>query len=71
MRSLLIHPEELTEKWIKRMVENGVDILALHPVGGKNAHESLKSMLETLKTPAYQNLLPHLYEKNQGFCRVF
>ena len=57
MRSLLIHPEELTEKWIKRMAENGVEVLALHPAGGKNAHESLKSMLETIKTPAYQNLL--------------
>ena len=33
-KSLLIHPEELSEKWIARAKEVGCDILALHPVGG-------------------------------------
>ena len=48
-KSLLIHPEELSVKWVDRMIDAGCDTLALHPTGGANAHESLQRMLDRLK----------------------
>ena len=29
--SILIHPSELSRRWIDRMAEQGVDTLGLHP----------------------------------------
>lgn len=53
-KSLLIHPDELTHKWVDRMVGLGVDTLVLHPVGGKKADQSLTDLLEKLADPAYR-----------------
>lgn len=57
--SILIHPEELTEKWIDRAKRLGYDALALHPRGGKRAPETLAEMLEWLKTPEYRSLIDY------------
>lgn len=56
---LLIHPEELSEKWIDRMADAGIDVLGLHPVGGSRAAESLKSLLDSLRTEEYRRLLDY------------
>ena len=47
-KNMLIHPSELSSKWIDRMVSLGVQVLTLHPEGGNTAHESLKRLLELL-----------------------
>lgn len=60
--SILIHPEELTKKWIDRAKSKRYDTLALHPRGGKRAHETLSEMLEMLKTPEYRALLDYAAE---------
>lgn len=36
------------------MIESGLDVVGLHPVGGKTAHLSLDAFLEQTKTEAYQ-----------------
>lgn len=56
-KSLLIHPDELTPKWIDRMASLGVDTLALHPVGGNQAHLTLTDLLERAKTREYRDLI--------------
>ncbi len=61
--ALLIHTDELSEKWIDRMVENHVSTLAIHPVGGWQAHLTLKDMVEKLETPEYRALLDYAAEK--------
>ncbi|MBQ1217683.1 MAG: DUF4838 domain-containing protein [Clostridia bacterium] len=58
-KSLLIHPEELSVKWVDRMVDAGCDTLALHPTGGANAHESLQRMLDRLQDADYRALLDY------------
>jgi len=58
-KSLLIHPEELSRKWIDRMAALGVQVLALHPAGGKNAHKTLAEMLRLLETAEYRALLDY------------
>lgn len=60
---LLIHPEELNDKWIDRAARLGVDVLGLHPVGGKAAPESLRALLQKLETPAFRALLDRAAEK--------
>lgn len=62
--SILIHPEELTEKWIDRMVEKGVDTLGLHPVGGEKAHETLESLVQLTRTERFRSLID--YAKSKG-----
>ena len=61
---ILIHPEELTRRWIDRMAEGGVNTLGLHPKGGKGAAASLKELLVRLQTEEYRSLLD--YAKGRG-----
>lgn len=58
-KSLLIHPDELSRKWVDRMVGLGVDTIALHPTGGRNADRSLRDLLERLNDPAYRALIDY------------
>ena len=55
--SLLIHPEELNEKWIERCSDLKIPTLALHPVGGYRAPLTMKAMLDKLETPDFRALI--------------
>lgn len=46
---LIVHPEELSEKWIERLNALGVDTLGIHSVGGVQAHVYITEMLASLK----------------------
>lgn len=59
---LLIHPEELSRAWISRAAALGVNVLGLHPVGGRHARESLNDLLEKLKTEEFTALLDEAAE---------
>ena len=52
--TLLVHPDEFTERWIDRAAQLGVSRLSMHPTGGKGAVESLTALLERLKTPEFR-----------------
>lgn len=60
MRSeILIHPEELSKKWIDRMADAGITVLGIHPWGGKEAARTLLELTETLQKPDYRALLDY------------
>lgn len=59
MRGLLIHPGELTKRWIDRMADAGVKVLGLHPEGGKQAIDSLNNLLRLLDDPEYRALIDY------------
>lgn len=59
IKNILIHPEELSKKWIDRMVDGGIKILGLHPQGGGKAVESLKELLSRLETKEYRELIDY------------
>jgi len=61
---LLIHPEELSKKWIDRMAELGVDTLGIHPWGGKHAESAMYELVERLKTDEFRALID--YAKSCG-----
>ncbi len=62
--AILIHPEELSKKWIDRMAEQGVNILGLHPVGGQDAAKTLSDMLSMIETDEFRALID--YAKSKG-----
>ena len=39
---MIIHPGELSKKWIDRLADAGIDILGIHPEGGAGAPQSLE-----------------------------
>ncbi len=61
--SLLIHPEELSYKWVDRMAAAGVTTLALHPWGGAHAVESITDLLARLTTNDYRDKLDYAAAK--------
>ena len=59
MIGIIIHNHEISPYWIERLRDAKArgaapDVLALHPVGGKNATESLRGLIEQVKTPAFR-----------------
>ena len=52
----VIHPEELSDTWLERMKQAGLNVLGLHPVGGVHADQSLKDMIEDEFLPEKQAL---------------
>lgn len=61
--SLLIHPDELSKKWIDRAADHKIPTLALHPVGGHKAHLWVADLLEKLETPEFRALLDYAHER--------
>ena len=63
-KTLIIHPEECTKKWVNRAKAAGCTTLALHPVGGKKAYESLKVLLDLCNEKSFKDLVD--YAKSAG-----
>lgn len=63
-KELLIHPEELSKKWIDRLADAGIDTLGIHPKGGANAHLHVAEMMETIKTTEFRSLID--YARGRG-----
>lgn len=61
--SMIIHPEELSKKWIDRLANAGISTLGIHPGGGKSAVPLLKKMLETMKTDEYRSLIDYAHSR--------
>jgi hypothetical protein len=62
--SVLVHPSELSVKWIDRMVACGIDTLGIHPEGGSDAAKTLQRLLDLLETDEYRMLID--YAKDKG-----
>ena len=63
MKKLLIHPEELSRRWVDRLVDQGVEILGLHPVGGNNAAESAERLLRQVEDPTFRQLIDYACDR--------
>ncbi len=55
--SMIIHPEELSRRWIDKLAAAGVSTLGIHPVGGAGvAQHSLRALIEQMKSDSYRAL---------------
>ena len=61
--SVLIHPDELTQAWIDRAASHRIDIIGIHPHGGKRAHVSLEALLELCETERFRALVDEVYDR--------
>lgn len=57
--NMVIHPDELSKRWIDRLARAGVEVLGIHPHGGKEAADSLKSLVELMKTRRFRELIDY------------
>ena len=55
--ALLVHPDELTEKWIDRAARLGVTTLSVHPCGGAAADKSFEDLLAHCRTAEFRRLI--------------
>lgn len=67
MNGIIIHNHEISPYWIARLREAKeagapLDVLALHPVGGKDAPESLNGLLAQVKTSAFREFCEQVQE---------
>ena len=56
-RGILVHPQELDERWISDAAEAGLNVLGLHPPGGTQAAEALQQAIRLHGTDGFQKLL--------------
>ena len=63
---MIIHPGELSTKWIDRLADAGIDTLGIHPEGGADAPKTLARLLELLKTPEYRALIDYARSRGLG-----
>lgn len=63
MKKLLIHPEELSKRWVDRLADQGVDILRLHPVGGNGAAASAARLMEQVEDPEFRRLIDYAHSR--------
>ncbi len=60
---LIIHPEELSRKWIDRAADAGITVLGIHPRGGRLAAFYLVEMLDMIKTPEFRALIDYAHKR--------
>lgn len=64
---ILIHPSELSKRWIDRMADGGIDTLGIHPEGGGNAIDSLKGLVERLESEDFRALIDYARARGLNF----
>ena len=64
LKSILIHPEELSKKWIDRRADGGIQILGIHPRGGSDSEKSLTELLDAFETEEFRGLID--YAESRG-----
>lgn len=61
-KNIIIHPQELTDNMVKMLINSGVEILGIHPIGGSNSLESMKMLMAQVDDPEFSNKLQVLRE---------
>lgn len=57
---LIIHPHELTNRWVELAKELKLDRVSIHPVGGMSSHETLQELLKTIKDQNFRTQIDKL-----------
>lgn len=62
--SMIIHPDELSIRWIDKLAKAKITTLGIHPRGGAEAKQALEELVDQMKTPAYRKIID--YAKSKG-----
>ncbi len=63
-KEILVHPDELTEKSIRRAKALGISAIGIHPAGGDLADETLSDLLALAKTDEFRRKID--YARSEG-----
>ena len=55
----ILHPDELTKKWINRAIAQDISVIALHSVGNKEAHINLANDLSIFESSDFKALVDY------------
>ena len=66
----IVHPDEISKNLIDELVQNNVDCLGIHPVGGKDAYKTLEDLVLMLKTPEFRTLLDYAKDEKNNVILV-
>ena len=62
-KGLVIHPDELSDYWIERILPTGLNLLGFHPEGGVTGGRPVYEAAEWIKEPETRRLLGVLADK--------
>ena len=62
-KGILVHPDEFTEKMINRASALGIDVIGIHPVGGKEAADSLAALVDLCRTKDFRDLVDYAIDE--------
>ena len=62
-KGIIIHPDELNKKQIDRAADLGIDVLGIHPVGGKEAADSLADLVRLCESDGFRALIDRAIER--------
>lgn len=65
-KGLIIHPNELTDYWVERLLSTDLNLLGIHPEGGVNGGSSVYAAAEWIKESETQRLLGILADNGIG-----
>ncbi len=60
---MIIHPDELTYRQIDKIANAGINVMGIHPVGGKEASESLANLVDSVKTTEFRSMIDYARSK--------
>ncbi len=63
-KGMIIHPDELSKKWVDRLAEKGIEVLGIHPCGGQFSFKYIEEMQSLMQTEEYRSLVD--YAKGRG-----
>jgi hypothetical protein len=66
-RGLLIYPEEISTYWSELLIGSGLNLIGIHPAGGKDAARSLDRLLEEVKTEKFKEFAETLISHGFSF----
>lgn len=62
-KGIIIHPDELNIKQIDRAADVGLDVIGIHPTGGKSAADSLAALVALTEGESFRALVDYAYER--------
>lgn len=60
---MIIHPEELTYRQIDLIAGAGVNVLGIHPVGGKDASISLSNLVKSFRDVSFRDKIDYAHQR--------
>ena len=61
---MIIHPDEISKRWIDRLADAGVRVLGIHSVGGNDAAKYLDALVSSAEGDEYRALID--YARKRG-----